>query len=260
MRLPTRAAAPSRFRVALGVVMLGSSRPPDRASSLRPNRQGHRARPRCQPLQRRPPSPHRPRSQPRSPRQARPPSQPQPPRQPSRSRRRKPWCRPVPLRPRQPTSRRRRPSRRPPMRTRGRQPSWTQRKRQWSKAPASPASKPASRQSCGASGLLSLRPIGCREVFPYLLYVNGTGDVLESFDFAVRACASAGLADTGAPSGALGGFIAALLAVPTGSFLIRRCRATSTPEPGQLGRIHADTSEEIGHASCFPSLANRGVR
>jgi hypothetical protein len=96
--------------------------------------------------------------------------------------------------------------------------------------------------------------------YSYLLYVNGTGDVLESFDFAVRACASAGLADTGAPSGALGGFIAALLAVPTGSFLIRRCRATSTPEPGQLGRIHADTSEEIGHASCFPSLANRGVR
>ena len=41
--------------------------------------------------------------------------------------------------------------------------------------------------------------------YEYLLYVNGTGDVLESFGFAVRACAEAGLADTGLSGGALSG-------------------------------------------------------
>ena len=62
--------------------------------------------------------------------------------------------------------------------------------------------------------------------YEYLLYVNGTGDVLESFDFAVRACARAGLADTGTPSAALGGSVAALLLVPIGGGLARRCRPT----------------------------------
>jgi hypothetical protein len=61
--------------------------------------------------------------------------------------------------------------------------------------------------------------------YEYLLYVSGTGDVLESFDFAVRAC-RAGLADTGAPSGAAGALVAALLLIATGVGLCRLFRPT----------------------------------
>lgn len=62
--------------------------------------------------------------------------------------------------------------------------------------------------------------------YEYRLYVNGTADVLESFDFAVRACVRAELADTGTPGGALVGLVAALLLVPAGTRLARRFRPT----------------------------------
>jgi hypothetical protein len=81
--------------------------------------------------------------------------------------------------------------------------------------------------------------------YQYLLYVNGTGDVLESFTFAVRACPGAGLADTGLSGGALAGVLLGLLLLTTGMCL-------------GLFRLRSD--EEVGHASCFPSLPNRAVR
>jgi hypothetical protein len=59
--------------------------------------------------------------------------------------------------------------------------------------------------------------------YQYLLHVNGTRDALESFDFAVRACVRAGLADTGATDGAVPGVILGLLLVTTGTGLARRC-------------------------------------
>ena len=57
--------------------------------------------------------------------------------------------------------------------------------------------------------------------------MNGTGDVLESFDFTVRACAQVGLADTGASGGAPAGVLVGLLLVTTGTGLARRFRQES---------------------------------
>ena len=63
--------------------------------------------------------------------------------------------------------------------------------------------------------------------YEYLVYVNGTGDVLESFDLTVRACAQAGLADTGASGGAPTGVLVGLLLATTGMGLALRFRGSS---------------------------------
>jgi hypothetical protein len=66
--------------------------------------------------------------------------------------------------------------------------------------------------------------------YRYLLYVNGTGDVLESFGVRVRACPR-GLADTGAPAGLLVVPLAAAALVGLGLTLLRSRRG------GRSGRL-----------------------
>jgi hypothetical protein len=66
--------------------------------------------------------------------------------------------------------------------------------------------------------------------YTYLLYVNGTGDVLESFGLRVRPCPR-GLADTGSPAGLLGVPLAAAASIVLGLALLRSRRS------GRSGRL-----------------------